>query len=48
MKLTIWARLKICFEVLTMRSSYGYPAVEKRLSVFQRGYDAGLKDGQAG
>lgn len=46
MRLTVLARLRICFEVLTMRGRYGYPAEEKRLSVFIRGYEAGLKDGK--
>ena len=38
-RLTFLNRLKICFEVLTVKSSN-----EKDLSVFKRGYDAGMYD----
>ena len=44
MKLTILKRLKICFEVMFIRSGHGHTAQEKQLSVFQRGYEAGMKD----
>ena len=45
-RLTILARLKICFEVLTIRSGHAHTAQIKQLSTFMRGYDAGLKDGR--
>lgn len=44
MKLTVLKRFKICFEVLTVRSGHKHTALEKQLSVFKRGYDAGMKD----
>ena len=44
MTLTIWNRLKICFEVLTSRSGHKHPSQEKQLSLFKRGYKAGLDD----
>ena len=44
MTLTIWNRLKICFEVLTSRSGHKQPSQEKQLSLFKRGYKAGLDD----
>jgi hypothetical protein len=44
MKLTFINRLKICFEVLTIRSGHAHVAHEKQLSTFQRGYEAGMKD----
>jgi len=44
MKLTIKNRLKICWEVLTIRSGHKHSAQEKILSTFQRGYDAGRLD----
>ena len=37
-------RLKICFEVLFLRSGHKHPAQEKQISVFQNGYSAGLDD----
>ena len=37
-------RLKICFEVLFLRSGHKHPAQEKQISVFQNGYSAGLED----
>ena len=46
MTLTVWNRIKICWEVLTIRSGHAHPAQEKQLSVFLRGYSAGLKDGK--
>lgn len=46
LKLTILNRLKICFEVLTIRSGHKHTAQEKNLSTFQSGYHAGLKDGR--
>ena len=46
MKLTFINRLKLCFEILTITSGHKHPALEKGLSTFMRGYDAGLKDGQ--
>jgi hypothetical protein len=47
MKLTIIHRLKLCFEILTSRSGHKHSSNEKQLSVFQRGYLAGLVDGKA-
>ena len=41
MTLTFYNRLKICWEVLTIRSGHDHPAQEKDLKVFQRGYEAG-------
>ena len=46
MKLTILKRLKICFEVLTIRSDHAHTAQEKQLSIFKRGYEAGMEDGK--
>ena len=44
MKLTLRNRLKICFEVLTIRGGRGCTAQEKQLSTFLRGYYAGMED----
>lgn len=44
MKLTIINRLKIAFEVLTIRSGHRHTAQEKQLSTFIRGYEGGRKD----
>ena len=46
MKLTFINRLRLCFEILTVRSSHAHSAQEKQLSTFIRGYEAGLKDGK--
>ena len=46
MKLTIINRLKLCFEILTVRSGHKHPAFEKQISTFQRGYVIGFRDGQ--
>lgn len=46
MRLTIWGRIKICFEVLTSRSGHKHPSQEKQLSLFKRGYAAGFSDGK--
>lgn len=46
MKLTIMNRIKLCFEILTIRSGHSHTAQEKQLSTFIRGYEAGLKDGK--
>ncbi len=46
MNLTLRNRLKLCFEILTVRSLHKYQAQEKQLSTFQRGYTAGMKDCQ--
>lgn len=43
-KLTIINRLKLCWEILTVRSGHNHSAQEKQLSTFQRGYGAGMKD----
>ena len=45
MRLTFWNRLKLCFEVLTIRSGHAHQVQEKQLSTFQRGYCAGMEDG---
>ena len=44
MRLTLSKRLKLCFEILTVRSGHGHFAQEKQLSTFQRGYSSGIKD----
>jgi hypothetical protein len=44
MKLTLFNRLKICYEVLTTNSGHNHPAHIKQLSVFQLGYSAGMED----
>lgn len=44
MKLTILNRLKICLEVLTVRSGHPHTAREKDLSTFRKGYKAGWYD----
>ena len=48
MKLTILNRLKLCIEILTIRSGHKHTAQEKQLSVFQRGYSAGILDEKLG
>ena len=45
MKLTILVRLKICWEVMTIRSGHAHSTQEKQLSIYQSGYCAGLIDG---
>ena len=44
MKLTIVNRLKICFEILTIKSKHTHTVQEKQLSIFQHGYQAGIAD----
>lgn len=44
MRLTILNRLKLCFEILTIRSGHKHSAHEKQLSIFKRGYESGMKD----
>jgi len=44
MKLTLWVRLKLAFEILTLRSGDKHMAMEKQLSTFVRGYEAGMAD----
>lgn len=44
MKLTLKNRLKLCFEILTVRSGHSHKAQEKQLSTFMRGYEAGRTD----
>lgn len=46
MRLTVINRLKLCWEIITARSGHAHLAQEKQLSVFIRGYDAGLSDGK--
>lgn len=46
MKLTIWNRIKICWEVLTITSGHPHPTQEKQLSIFQYGYSCGVQDGR--
>ena len=46
MILTILNRLKLCYEILTITSGHNHPTDEKVLSIFQRGYAAGLQDGK--
>lgn len=44
MNLTFFKRLKLCFEILTIRSGHKHPAQEKQLSTFIKGYHAGVLD----
>jgi hypothetical protein len=44
--LTFKNRLKLCIEILTIRSGHRHPAHEKQLSIFIRGYNAGFYDGK--
>ena len=44
MKLTILNRLKLCIEILIIKSGYEHTSQEKQLSTFIRGYSAGRKD----
>lgn len=44
MKLTLLNRLRLCFEIMTIRSGHKHTAYEKQLSIFQRGYAAGRYD----
>ena len=44
MKLTLLNRLKLCFEILIIKSGHQHTAYEKQLSVFKNGYLAGWKD----
>jgi len=44
MKLTVFKRLKLCFEIITIRSGHSHTAQEKELSTFMKGYAAGIKD----
>ena len=43
-KLTFINRLRLCWEILTIRSGHAHTAQEKILSTFMRGYYAGVKD----
>ena len=45
-RLTLGHRLRLCLEIMTAKDRHGCTAIEKHLSVFSRGYDCGLKDGQ--
>lgn len=46
MKLTFKNRLKLCWEILTIKSGHEHSAFEKNLSSFQNGYRAGMSDKQ--
>lgn len=46
MRLTLINRLKLCIEILAIRSGHNHAVHEKQLSTFQRGYDLGLDDGK--
>ena len=46
MILTLKNRIKLCWEILTIRSGHRHPAHEKQLPTFLRGYQAGRKDEQ--
>jgi hypothetical protein len=48
LKLTFFVRMKLCWEILTVRSGHKHSAFEKNLSTFERGYMAGLYDGAVG
>ncbi len=44
MNLSIWTRLKLCWEIMTLRSGHKHPSQLKQLSTFQAGYKAGFID----
>ncbi len=44
MKLTLINRLKLCLEIMTIRSGHKHTAQEKSLSTFVKGYKAGMTD----
>ena len=44
MALTFKNRLKLCWEILTIRSGHRHHAQEKQLSTFMNGYQAGTWD----
>jgi hypothetical protein len=46
MTLTLWNRLALCIEILTIRSGHAHAANEKELTTFMRGYTAGMRDAQ--
>lgn len=43
-KLTILKRLKLVFEILTIKSGHKHSAQIKQLSIFKEGYSAGRRD----
>lgn len=43
-RLTVWHRIRLCWEVLSTASGHDHPAFEKDLPLFRRGYSAGCKD----
>jgi hypothetical protein len=43
-KLTLLTRLKMCYEILTIRDHHQTYASEKQLSMFKSGYSYGLYD----
>ena len=44
MKLTLINRIRLAWEVMTIRSGHKHTAQEKELSTFMRGYEAGRLD----
>jgi len=46
MQLTFINRLRLVWEILTIRSGHKHMAQEKQLGTFIRGYNAGMIDGR--
>jgi hypothetical protein len=44
MRLTFTAKMKLCWEIMTITSGHAHTALDKQLSTFQRGYAAGVND----
>lgn len=42
--MTLGKRIKLCIEILTLRSGHKHHAQVKQLSTFSEGYHAGLHD----
>ncbi len=42
--MTLGKRIRLCIEILTLRSGHNHPAQVKQLSTFIEGYRAGLHD----
>ena len=43
-KLNLWNRVKLIYEIITIRSGHRHPTQLKKLSTFLKGYEAGMKD----
>ena len=44
MGLTVWNRLKLCWEILSITSGHNHTAQDKQLSTFVKGYECGMND----